>query len=241
MNSYITPFAVASLCCWFAVAVCGESAAATSPTELTPIATLRPPGNNVERFGAHLDVEGDLLAVGSGSGTFLYTRLDAEGRQWSTKLERLQSESTWGAEVDIDADRVIVSSVHGAHVWRRQQPGESAPQGLATLEPAELSSHAQAGEGVALEGDFAVVGAGNNDFQGRQSVGTVSIFQQGLYAPGVFGELKTFCPVDIDPGEDFGDNVALEGEVLAASATSNDAIGAVYFRPRRRPRYGANG
>ncbi|QDT75571.1 hypothetical protein [Lacipirellula limnantheis] len=230
MNSFITPFAAASLCCWFAVAVCGESAAATSPASLTPIATLRPP-SQVERFAAHLDAEGDLLAVGGGSGSFLFTRLDGGGRQWSTNIEKLHSSGGW-AEVDIDADRVITSAPGGGGVWRRQQPGEAAPQLLADLVLANRSSHAQAGEGVALEGEIAVVGAGNNDFQGRQSVGTVSIFQQGLYAPGVFDELKTICPLDIDPGDDFGDNLALEGDVLAASATSNDAVGAVYLFER---------
>lgn len=231
MNSLITPFAIASLCCWFAVAACGESAAATSPANLTPIATLRPP-KEVERFAAHLDVEGNLLAVGGGSGAFLFTRLDAGGRQWSTNIEKLGSGWGWGAEVDIDADRVIASLGRGGGVWRRQQPGEAAPLRLATLIPADQSSLAQAGEGVALEGDIAVVGAGNNDFQGRQSVGTVSIFQQGLYAPGVFDELKTICPVGIAPGDDFGDNVALEGEVLAASAKQNNAVGAVYLFDR---------
>jgi hypothetical protein len=116
-------------------------------------------------------------------------------------------------------------------LWGRTPAGGQPFQSV-TLSPFEQSAHAQAGEGVALEGDIAVVGAGNNDFQGRMSVGTVSIFKRVPTSTVGFMELTTFSPADVAPGDDFGDNVSLDGGTLVVSATSHAATGAVYVFDR---------
>lgn len=171
-----------------------------------------------DRFGAAVDVSGDVILVGAKdndaqgaeSGAAYIFEREAESATWSQTQQLLgpggDAGDQFGYAVSIDGARAIVGA------WLAD--GEAATTGTAHLYHRSGNSWAAGdtlqlpggaygdgfGASVAISGDCAVVGAPNRDVNGLQNAGTAWVWCNlpGLAAPDF--ELDIICCVEVpDP------------------------------------------
>jgi hypothetical protein len=188
-------------------------------------------------FGARLAMSGDVAILSSmfdddGSlvdcGSATVFRFD--GSTWVEEQKLLASDRAavdrFGHSVEIDGDTAIVGAIFNddrgtdsgaAYIYRFD--------GTVWQETKLLAYDGQAGDrfgnGVAVSGDVAVVGASHDDDRGANAGsayvfrfdGSDWVFQQKLFAPGGVG------------GDYFGGYVAMDGDAALIAAHGADAPG----------------
>ena len=191
-------------------------------------------------FGSDLDVEGDLLAIGSSyadgaaanSGTvFLYRR---SGNGWDLETQLNASD---GATIDyfgnallVDGGRVAVSSEskRAVYIFEEQPAGWVE---VAKVEPPEFVQ--VFGRSFDLDGGTLAVGA-PADEQIAQGSGSVRIFEE---QPNGWAQVQTLVASDAALGDQFGTAVKLDGDRLFVGALYGDGVvpdsGAVYVFERQ--------
>ena len=192
----------------------------------------RSPG---DRLGESVAIDGDTAAVGAQLGNgpmadcgsaYVFLRT---GTAWSEQGKLLAGNaqvSAWfGASIGVSGDSVIVGAplqdgaavdtgsayvfVRSGTVWTQQS----------ALVPVGLTVASNCGNAVALEGDFALVGALDQPFFGLTAAGSAYLFRRG----GATWTLETRVVHDRVRGE-FGTSVGLSGDIVVAGAPI-DSIG----------------
>lgn len=199
----------------------------------------------VTRFASHLDVDGNRILVGAAQGGFLFSGPASLDEPWIQE-QFLDTPlgprgSSFGAPVALWGD-VALFGASGANTAAQQAGGADffrrfIPSGpyvtSQTVWPADSEIHDQFGRDVALGEGIGFVGADNDNHNGKQSTGTVTLFRQLDGNSGVFAEIKKFAPDDLNPGHDFGGRLALDGDRLIVAASGNGANpGAAYIYER---------
>jgi uncharacterized repeat protein (TIGR01451 family) len=186
------------------------------------------------RFGAAVTVSGDTLAVGApyagdldGGAVYVFTRT---GALWGLqqKIEHPVGGLTlhFGQAVALDGDSLLVGSpgdveagvsdAGAAYVFVRVAGSWSLSQRLANSAP---EAFANAGSAVALQGDWALVGAPGDSWAGR-----VFAFQR---AGGAWTEVASLAAADGLQGDNFGAALGLSGDTAIVGAS--DAQGPTGF------------
>lgn len=126
----------------------------------------------------------------------------------------------FGVSIDVDGDRLVV----GAPGTKVTEGGEGAAYVFrrvagawieeATLVASDAAGDGQFGVSVAILGDWIAVGAPYSHFTGMHS-GVVYMFR---FDGSIWIQETQLVPVDIDPEDNFGLAVALDGQRLLASS-----------------------
>lgn len=208
-----------------------------------------------DEFGDAIDVSGDLAVVGVGGddnangadagAVYIFERTD---REWNQVTQILASDGTaadrFGFSVAIDGDTVVVGArqadVTGtndgaAYIFQQNQGGTDNWGLVRKITGSMNSAKDHFGHSVAISGDTIVVGARLDDGSGTNS-GSAYIFERDLGGTDNWGERKRIKATDAAGGDQFGFDVALDGNNLLIGARKDDDngndSGSVYFLNR---------
>lgn len=191
-------------------------------------------------FGRAAAIDGDTLliaapnenAVGTTSGAAYVFRRQLSGAWIQTDhliASDAMSADSFGQAVDLSGDRAIVGAhrVDGpgginsgaAYVFERTAGGPFVE--VQKLLPASALSAVEAGRAVAIDGDFAAVAAYKDDSLFNDA-GKVWMFERD--AAGTWHEVQALTASDASGNDDFGWDVALDGNVLVVGADRHDGI-----------------
>lgn len=188
-----------------------------------------------DSFGRSVAIDGGYIVVGaqndeydsvkSGSA-FVFTKQDVGGWSLYGKLGPTDpvADDVFGEDVDIDGEYLIVGNYGGntngdeagqatifrleASVWAEDDE----------LDPVELEAGDQFGTTVAISGQYALVGAGNDDEAGNDA-GAAYVFHR---AAGGWSQVDKLLPPNPAPFESFGNSVALDYPYAVIGAYNDD-------------------
>ncbi len=177
-----------------------------------------------DRFGRSVAVIGDTVVVGaqgdenegvtSGS-VFVFTKQDVGGWSLWGKLgpQNPIVSDTLGEDVDLDYGHIIAGN-YGHNAPGHDNAGSATIYILSgdvwtvddTLSPTELEASDHFGVSVAISGEYALVGAPNDDDAGLNA-GAVYVYHRGVSG---WTEVDKLTPANAAPHEAFGYTVALD-------------------------------
>lgn len=205
-------------------------------------------GNDFDFFGDTIAMDGDTIVVGARFGdlgnlfveqdfgaAYVYTRNNGV---WSEQQKLVASdgakEEQFGISVAIHGDTIVVGakldSANGtdsgsAYVFTRNGGVWTEQQKLTA---SDAAADDEFGESVAVYADSAVIGAWGDDDNGDQS-GSAYLFTR---SSGIWTEQAKLIASDAAAFDEFGENVAMDGDVIIVGAPREDeaasAAGAVY-------------
>ncbi len=141
---------------------------------------------------------------------------------------KLDGGDRFGYAVAIDGDTALIGA------WAT--PGHKGPNGGSAaifqleegnwqqqqkLQPSDLGRNDYFGNAVAMDGDFALVGAYCQDAAEKPDVGSVYIFHK--LKSGQWSEHQKLQPEDLGRGDEFGFSVALKGQVAMVGSPHADS------------------
>ena len=201
-----------------------------------------------DRFGTSLDIEGNIVLVGSDlydgiwndmGSAYLFARDQGGFGNWGL-LKQLTADSPnpsewFGHSVDLAQDHVIVGAYNwefmqdtgSAYIFARDFGGIGNWGQVKKLEAFDGEIEDRYGISVAINGSFAAVGADGDD----NATGSVYLYQNG---GNQWGFLKKIIAPDADSIQGFGSEVVLSDLILAIGAPGDNNFkginkGAVYI------------
>jgi hypothetical protein len=191
------------------------------------------------RFGISVAISGETLVVGAdrddaaggnAGSAYVFVR---SGTAWSEQAKLVAGTTGpgdyFGTSVDIDGDTVVVganqfsSGSGAAYVFVRSGTSWSEQ---ANLTPAGVTSYDSFGQGVAVSGDTAIVGASRDDTVHGVQSGSIFVFTRVGTSWSKQGP-KLFAS-DASTNDWFGRAVSLSANRLVAGAFNNYPSGAAY-------------
>jgi hypothetical protein len=205
--------------------------------------TLSLSGSGQQNFGHSVSISGDYAVVGApnddGSGSATIYKRNSSTGAWETQLPKLTNISIepgdkFGTSVAISGDYAIVGAPNDDHdgdgmsnigsatifkrnastgVWEHQTPKLTNPNA------AEGDNF---GTSVAISGDYAIVGANNDDEGGFTNNGSVAVFKRNA-STGAWVQQGTKLTNPIAASNDeFGYSVAIAGDYAIVGAIWDD-------------------
>jgi hypothetical protein len=203
-------------------------------------------------FGASAALDGDTAAVAAADCNYLglfnpgvvhvFGRDEGGPDAWGEVAEIRPSTSGLGAQfgvgLAIDGDRMLVGApfhplapyLHSgaAYIFERD-PITGTWTEVAFLVPLDPAYDDRFGNGVALDGDTAVVGAYFDDLVNGQygHEGAAFVYERDVGGPGAWGLVTKLLPSDLAMDDNFGFDVALLGDTVLVSSHHDDHAGGV--------------
>ena len=200
---------------------------------------LKTGGENQDYFGQSVAVEGDTVVVGaifeSNNGTaanqgaaYVFTRTGAAWTQAATLRGSDSNFSDWfGASVSISGNTVAVGAPiaetptkGAAYVFTGAGSAWTQQQKLPL--PSDIGVANDFGASIAVSGDTVVVGARLNDHgpgaNDASNQGAAYVFHR---SGGVWTQQQKLTAADAGLGDEFGQSVALEGNVALVGARAD--------------------
>jgi len=211
-------------------------------------------GEEEDRFGGSVAVDGDLIVVGASrendeKGSAYVFERNAGGRDnWGEVVKLTASDAapfdSLGRSVAVAGDVIVVgaSAVNGgssdegaAYVFERNEGGPDNWGEVKKLIPSDPQEQNHFGEGVAVEGDVLVVGAGGEYVGGYTNLyrhGAAYVFERNVGGTNNWGEVIKLTASDATTNDSFGRTVDIAGDrlVVRASGASFTAGAAYLFR-----------
>ena len=147
----------------------------------------------------------------------------------------------YGWSVSIDGDWAIVGAYKeedggtdagAAYIYHRNQGGADSWGQVKKLVSSDLQAYDAFGYSVAISGEYAVVGAMNNDGDGINNGGAAYVFQRNQGGENNWGQTARLVSDDVANYDTFGSSVAIDGDYLAVGATGAGTAGAAYVFQR---------
>ena len=197
---------------------------------------LAPDGDLTDMLGNSVAIDGDRIIAGAWWDEDTGTRSGAayiferdEETDWHMAAKLVASdglpEATFGRTVAIQGDFAVVgaplhsgdgSAAGSAYLYERDSMGEWSQRGK--IVPSDLAIADRFGLAMDMDGTTVVIGSPWSDAER----GKVYLFEIG--AGGSWSETAILQPAGIDPGDQFGFDVALDGETLAVGAYKDDGV-----------------
>ncbi|MBN2019710.1 MAG: FG-GAP repeat protein [Sedimentisphaerales bacterium] len=200
-----------------------------------------------DRFGMSVSISGDTLVVGAygddrqTGAAYVFTRND----QIWTQLQKLTTSDAntgdfFGWSAAINANIIAVGAMNDDHynppintdagtVYIFTRSGQIWSQ-QAILRASDAADSDHFGCSVALDGNFAVIGAYECDINGVPNVGAAYVFEKNY--TGWVEKQKLFDADTPNNGDDFGKSVAIEGDTIFAGCVNHivdgNQVGAVF-------------
>ena len=189
-------------------------------------------------FAYSVDISGDYAVVSTrqkndnSGAVYIFVR---SGTSWSQQAKLTASDgdarmSYFGQSVSISGDYVIVGATdHQAASQSGGQEGAAyifVRSGTSWSKQAKLTASDKAqddkfGESVSIDGDYAIIGARQNDDAGNGS-GSAYIFVRSGTS---WSQQAKLTASDAAAGDAFGDAVSIDGDYAIVSAPENDDAG----------------
>lgn len=197
-------------------------------------------GRNGDNFGARVALRGDTLVIGA-PGADVFGRSNAgaayvyqrAGSTWYPSAKLVASdaaaEDQLGFAVAVDGDSVVAGA-RSADVAMRKDAGAAyvfSRRGPMWFQTAKLTASDAAandsfGVGVAMSGDYVLVGSDFAEIAGKTDAGAAYVFQRGAMG---FVQQAKLTPSDGQSNDWFGRQVALDGTTAIISSLYGDATG----------------
>jgi len=188
-----------------------------------------------DHFGYSVAIDGHFAVVGAlcdddkgtNSGSAYVYELQAQGWAQVAKLTAPDvHDGYWfGCDVAISGDRILVGADEGDHNGRGAAYvfERSGSQWIETaqLMAAASSTDARFGHSVSLFGDYALIGAYNDDLAGSNS-GSAFLF---AYDGDVWSQVACLTASDAEANDLFGYTVSLGSGLAWVGAAWNDDLG----------------
>jgi alpha-tubulin suppressor-like RCC1 family protein len=198
-----------------------------------------------DNFGASVSISGDYAIVGAwpedegGSDAGAAYIFKREGTSWSEQYKLIASDSqsndNFGWSVDIDGDYVVIGAKNGdsnvidsgsAYIFKRD--GTTWSQ-QAKLTASDAAATDRFGWSVSISGNYAIVGAYNNDDNNASSSGSAYIFKR---SGTTWSEQQKLLASDPAQDDEFGESVAISEDcVIVGAYRKNSYTGAAYIYP----------
>lgn len=221
-----------------------------------PITRIRPQFLSTDaRFGADVDISGDVIAVGAPDdrlanlggfavpmgSVFLYERNEGGPNNWGEIRRVVASDRSqgdrFGDRISIDGDRLavgayrrgVITSRKGAvYISERDEGGVDNWGEVIKLSAPDAAEDDLFGRDVLLQGDRLLVGATFDD-DGAQDSGSVYEFDRNLPTADSWGVVKKLQAFDPALGDLFGFAIAADGSTIVVGAHNrNSDSGGVY-------------
>jgi hypothetical protein len=193
---------------------------------------------------------GNYALVGGGGlrgAAYLYFRDASSNNNWVLVKKLTSGDSAaddcFGESVALCGDYALVGAAlkdgggwnrGAAYIFYRNRGGPNNWGELVKLTPADTADGDQFGAAVALDGDYALVGADSKTGVSGRS-GAAYIFSRNRGGPDNWGELAELTASDAAAEDFFGGAVALSGDcALVGAYNKDDSIGAAYILYRDR-------
>lgn len=206
-----------------------------SPIEVAKLAASDAAANDY--FGTSVAISGDTALIsaaeddnlgGVGAGS-VYVFVRSSG-VWMQQAMLVASDAAandnFGISVALSGDTAVVGAYRNDHVGGTNAGAAYVfvrSSGIWTQEAKLTASDAAAndefGIDVALSGDTALVGAYLNDNVGGSDAGAAYVF---VRSAGVWTQQAKLTADDAQPGDSFGNSVALSGETAVIAAFDDD-------------------
>jgi FG-GAP repeat len=126
---------------------------------------------------------------------------------------------------DHNADGVAgdENAVGAAYVFSRNKGGTNNWGQVKKLIASDDAGFDVFGHSVAIDGDFIVVGAPDNDISSNTNQGSAYIFFRNQGGTNQWGEIKQLSHSDVGANDDFGTSVSIDNNTIAVGARGNDA------------------
>lgn len=202
------------------------------------VATLTPTtSGDVSVFANEIAIDGERVLVGALKHAYLYQRPTDPRAPWSQTqvLDLLAGPFSFDYTVALDGDVALLGAESawtmvqqsGEAYFLRRDPQTGEYRRTQRVWPDDAEMHDAFGGGVALGAGLAFIGADNDNHNGKQSTGTVTLYQELDGDPGVFVQTKKFAPDDLRPGDGFGGSLALDEDYLVVGGRREPYV---YFR-----------
>jgi hypothetical protein len=225
----------------------------------TPITILNPETANAEYFGMAVATDGKYIVVGTNRYYANEGDFDGVGRAYlydmaGTLVDTIESPTVaganFGASVAIDNRYIVVSAsqenyddvVEAGSVYVYTTDGTEVTYAN-TLHSSNYETWGQFGSSVAVDGKFIVVGAQWEDVTVRKNPSAYARAGRA-YVFTTFGRLiMTLNSPNAEIGGEFGNSVAIGGNVIVVSAHNEDVLSGAttYINAGRVYVYGAGG
>ncbi|HMP96253.1 MAG TPA: Ig-like domain-containing protein [Kiritimatiellia bacterium] len=205
--------------------------------------TLRPANQLYQgSFGQSVDIHTDFAVVGAANASYsatnsglavVYRRTGVGTNSWEEWRELqpagISTNYRFGRAVAIDGARIAVGAIGdreagvpigAVYLFERDRDGADNWGEALRISPVNVSSGANFGLSVALDGDLLAVGAPTARFNATGAVvGAVFVFERNAGGPDAWGEIMRWSPsgAGTTNGE-FGFSVALSGDSLVVGA-----------------------
>jgi hypothetical protein len=197
------------------------SAQSTDPVELT--------GTPGSEFGISVSASDPYYLIGAdgANAAYVYKR---DGTTWMPKGELKAGGGRFGLRVSISGDYALIGAPYAnarsgsAYIFKRY--GESWAQ-QAELTAFDAVSWAYFGHSVCISGDYALIGAPEDNVDGVTNAGSAYVFvrQSESWVPHPDPGLRKLTAPDRDAYDRFGASVAINGNYAAVGAVYNDVDG----------------
>ena len=197
-------------------------------------------------FGVAVAVFGDTMLVGapddddggdnSGSAYVFERNLGGVGR-WGKVRKLTASDGAandrFGLRVAISGDVVVVGAHRdddagtdsgSAYVFERNHGGANSWGEVKKLTASDAGAYDKFGHAVGISGDTLLVGTTLDDDGGINS-GSAYVFERNFGSPGNWGEVRKLMAGDAAPYDQFGQSVAIDGDIAVVGAYYNDDAG----------------
>ncbi|MEO1087721.1 MAG: hypothetical protein AAFY88_26100, partial [Acidobacteriota bacterium] len=185
-------------------------------------------------FGAAVALDGDTLVVGAPgqNSVYVFRRHQGGPEAWGQvaviDADPATGSARFGGSLALDGDRILVGAQRdsldaedsgAAYLFDRNLGGPESWGQVARLTADVPADFAEFGDEVALQGTTAVVTATRQDF------GRVFIFEENQGGADAWGLAYQIEPVDTSAFDFFGQRLALDGDLLVASALNDSSEG----------------
>lgn len=202
-----------------------------------------------DQFGISVAIDGDVVVIGShrhgeigqqAGSAYVFERDQGGADAWGEVGELLASDGAdfdaFGRAVAVSGDRIAVGSIlHDAtgavYLYERAPAPLAGWVEATTLTPSDEGG--RFGFSVAIDGDTVLAGANLNSNSNGTAAGAAYVFERDQGGPGAWGEVAKLVASDGGAFEEFGECVALEGDVALVGAEEHNLVrGAVYVYER---------
>ena len=198
-----------------------------------------------DEFGHSVSISGDYVIVGahgnddagSKSGSaYIFYRNQGGSNNWGQQAKLTASDATtgdwFGGNVSISGDYVIVAA-HGndddgdksgsAYIFEKPVDGWRNMTETVKLTASDAAAGDRFGSSVSISGDYAIVGANNNDDAGDGS-GSAYIFYRDEGGSNNWGQQVKLTASDAAASDYFG-SVSISGDYVIVGAHADDDVG----------------
>ena len=190
-------------------------------------------------FGHRVGISGDVAVVGAccedtggdlAGAAYVFHRSAVVSNNWGEVAKLLSADigayDTFGTSVAVSGETVVVGAfgAGAAYIFERDAGGVDNWGEVATLTPSHTQPFSDFGRVVGLSGDIVVVGAALDDERG-DSAGATYIYQRDEAGTDNWGEVKKLSASDVEAGDNFGSQVAVDNSTITVGARHEDSAG----------------